>query len=184
MSQTLSIAKIQELFDSWREMGSVMLSSGAELIASYPYGDETRWMHALFPGLDTEHLKLLEADLGQSLPRQLRAFLRGCGGLTLFQGMFSLYGLRQQGFVASDAALQPESLVELNRGMQAVGRLEPGWIAFAQNALDSSIYVTSTDNSISEVRRIELGKGEVIERHSDIFACIESRLYRLDEFAM
>lgn len=184
MSKIESIISIQDLFDRWRELGSLKLDSGVEFVAELPDGEEPRWMHVIFPGLSSEAVHEMVAMLDRPVPASLRAFYRGCGGMTLFSGAFTFYGRRQRGFVRGDAGLEPEDLVAFQREVAALPWVGPDAVAFASNGWDGSIYLVGMGETPDEVVRCERATGEITERHLDVFACAEARLYHLDELAM
>ncbi|MCC7063047.1 MAG: hypothetical protein IT456_09605, partial [Planctomycetes bacterium] len=98
MIETEAIVNIQDFLDRWRMMGSRKLTSGTELIGEMPTEDGEVWMHAIYPKLPLASLDKLQTQLGQSLPRDLRAFYRLTRGLSLFQGAFRVYGKRASSF--------------------------------------------------------------------------------------
>lgn len=184
MNATQHIVCIQDLLDEWRAMGRQQLRSGAELIAKVPMEDQQAWMHVVFPPLDTGGIERLERDLGTSLPRDLSALLRCCGGMTLFSGAFHLAGRRCPGISTGDDSLQPFDLVALNHELDVLGWKPKSAVAFAQNSWDLTVHVTGMDRSARDVVRCERTTGRVIEVHEDVFACVAARLSRLDELQL
>lgn len=180
MSTVAHILRIQELLDGWRVLGSARLSNGAELIGRVP-GDDDAWMHAVFAGLDDGRLEGLERELGCALPRSLRGFYRGCGGMTLFSGAFTLCGAREPGVFRGDRALQPFDVVQFHRCVEQHGWLPRGAVAFALNGWDQTVHVAGMGEHEGQVVRCTRRDGAVVERHDGVLACVEDRLYRLDE---
>ena len=178
---TTAIASIQDLLGCWRTMGSRRLRSGAELIAEVPDGERDMWMHAVFPGQSAAKLDQLEVALGKPLPKRLRAFYRGCGGMTLFMGAFTLHGIRRPGFRGRDGSLEPECVVELNHLLDMLGWLPDDAVAFACNGWDGSVFVLGMGQNDKEVVRCERSSGAIIERYEDVFSCVDARLYHLDD---
>ena len=184
LNTTATIIRIQDLLERWRSMGARRLRNGTELLAAIPDGDQQAWMHVVFAGESEEDLDMLEGELGKQLPKRLRTFYRGCGGMTLFQGAFRLHGIRRPGFCEGEGSLQPESLVELNHSLDMAGRLPERAVAFAANGWDGSVYVLGMGHTDEQVVRCDPQTGEITERHRDVFSCVEARLYRLDEMSM
>lgn len=184
MNALQHIMRIQDLFEGWRALGSLRLRNGVELIGRVPDEDSAMWMHVVFPGLHGERLLQLEHELGTSLPRSLRAFYECCGGMSLFFGAFTLRGLRRPGFGLGSGALQPEDIVALNHELDAQGWKPRGAVAFAENALDLSVHLVGMGDAPAQVVRCERSSGRVLERHEDVFACVDARLYRLDELQL
>ena len=184
MSKIDNIIRIQDLFDRWRALGSLKLDNGVELVAEQPEGGEPRWMHVIFPGLSSQAVHEVEDLLDLPMPPSLRAFYRGCGGMTLFGGAFTFYGRRGRGFLRGDSGLEPSDLVAFQQEVAALPWVEPGAVAFASNGWDGSVYVVGMGDTPDQVLRCERASGEVTERHIDVFACAEARLYRQDELAM
>lgn len=184
MNALQHIVRIQDLLEGWRALGSLRLRNGVELIGRVPDEDSGVWMHVVFPGLRGERMQQLEHELGTSLPRSLRAFYECCGGMNLFFGAFTLRGLRRPGFGLGSGALQPEDIVALNHELDAQGWKPRGAVAFAENALDLSVHLVGMGDAPAQVVRCERSTGRVLERHDDVFACVDARLYRLDELQL
>lgn len=184
MSTLAHIAGIQHLLDRWRSLGSRRSRFGVELIARVPDADSELWMHAVFPGLKVDQVVRLEQDLGQALPNRLRAFYRCCGGMRLFLGAFQVFGLRRPGIGLGALALQPEDLVALNYELDVLGWKPAGAVAFAVNSLDLSVHLAGMGRTPDEVVRCDRRTGAVLERHEDVFACVDARLHKLDELML
>ena len=184
MNALQHIVRIQDLLEDWRALGSLRLRNGVELIGRVPDEDASVWMHVVFPRLRGELLAHLERQLGTPLPQSLRAFYGCCGGMSLFLGAFTLRGLRRPGFGLGSGALQPEDIVSLNHELDGQGWTPRGAVAFAENALDLSVHLVGMGETPAQVVRCERSTGKVLERHDDVFACVDARLYRLDEMQL
>lgn len=184
MSTLAHIAGIQHLLDRWRSLGSHRSRVGIELIARIPDADSELWMHAVFPGLSICQVEALERELGHPMPSRLRAFYRCCGGMRLFLGAFHVFGRRRRGFGLGALALQPEDLVERNHELDVLGWKPNGAVAFAVNGLDLSVHVAGMGRTPDEVVRCDRRTGAVLERHEDVFACVDARLHKLDELML
>ena len=88
------------------------------------------------------------------------------------------------GFAAGERALQPLGLVEVNHAIDMFGWRRRDAVVFAVNGWDGSVHVAGMGDTPNEVVRCDRVTGRVIERHADVFACVEARLYRLDSLAM
>jgi hypothetical protein len=173
-SNTEHIVRIHDLFEEWRQLGSLRLPNGVELIGRVP--DDGVWMHAVFPPLDAQAIGALQRDVGVPLAPSLRVFYRCCGGLSLFRGMFELHG-RFRGPTQSSV---PKDVVRLNHLLDVQGWKPPGAVAFAQNCWDMSVHVAGMTANRDEVVRCDWRTGAVIETHANVFACIDDRLHRID----
>ncbi|MBL8756230.1 MAG: SMI1/KNR4 family protein [Planctomycetes bacterium] len=173
-SKTEHIVRIQDLLDRWRELGSLRLACGVELIGRVP--DEDVWLHAMFPPLDAAAIGVLQRKIGVPLPTSLRVFYRCCGGLSLFCGMFEMFG-RYDG---PSGAPSPKDIVRSNHQLDVLGWMPPGAVAFAQNSWDMSVHVAGMCADRDEVVRCDWRTGAVIERHPNVLACIDARLHRID----
>jgi hypothetical protein len=139
------------------------------------------WLHVVFPRLSVDQIRALELRLGVGLPRGLRAFLRCCGGVSLFAGAFHVAGCRRAGFGLGDAALQPLDLVGLNHELDAAGWRPDRAVAFAVNAWDQSVHLAGMPDAGDAILRCDRRTGQVMERHADVFACVAARLSKLDD---
>lgn len=184
MSSLAHIAGIQHLLDRWRSLGSRRSRFGVELIARVPDAEIELWMHAVFPGLKVGQVAKLERDLGRALPNRLRAFYRCCGGMRLFLGAFQVFGLRRAGYGIGALALQPEDLVALNHELDVLGWKPAEAVAFAVNSMDLSVHLAGMGRTPDEVVRCDRRTGAVLERHADVFACVDARLHKLDELML
>ena len=184
MNTLAHIAGIQHLLDRWRSLGSRRSRFGVELIARIPAEESELWMHAVFPGLAIDQVAKLERDLGHALPSRLRAFYRCCGGMRLFLGAFQVFGLRRPGFGLGALALQPEDLVALNHELDVLGWKPVGAVAFAVNSMDLSVHLAGMGRTPDEVVRCDRRSGAVLERHEDVFACVDARLHKFDELML
>ncbi|MBM4062566.1 MAG: SMI1/KNR4 family protein [Planctomycetes bacterium] len=180
MAETQSIAKIQDTFDRWRQMGSRKLRSGTELIGLVPDQETELWLHVIHAGLPLAQIDQLERAMQTSLPRDLRALYRVTRGLSLFHGAFNLHGRRAPGFGTADCALQPEDILELNHGLDVLGWKPPGAVAFAANAWDQSVHLFGMTEQPRQVARCHRGTGEILELDGTIWECLVRKLYRLD----
>lgn len=183
MSATLSILRIQRMFDLWRELGCERLANNVELVAAIPTeeGEALSYMHVIFPGMVEADLKELEARLGHDLPSSLRLFYGGCGGLTLFSGGFLMHGLRRDGFATGDDAYQPDDIVLRQHMVARFGWKPEQAVAFASNCWDNSVNVIGMSEQINEVLRCELHTGRVLQRYPSVFECIDDRLHNIDQ---
>lgn len=184
MNAIAHIECIQDLLAEWRALGSCRLRNGVELIGRMPVDDEHVWMHVVFPGLPVAGLETLERDLGVSLGRALRAFYRCCGGMNLFNDAFRLFGRRLPGVSAGARGLQPSDIVAFNHEIDALGWKPAGAVAFAQNNWDLTVHVVGMGAQPDEVVRCDRRTGHVLERHADVFACVASRLSKLDQLQL
>lgn len=184
MSTLAHIAGIQHLLDRWRSLGSRRSRFGVDLIARVPDAESELWMHAVFPGLKIGQVAKLERELGIALPSRLRAFYRCCGGMRLFLGAFQVFGLRQPGLGLGALALQPEDLVALNHELDVLGWKPAEAVAFAVNSMDLSVHLAGMGRTPDEVVRCDRRTGAVLERHADVFACVDARLHKLDELML
>jgi len=181
--ETEAIVNIQDFLDRWRMMGSRKLTSGTELIGEMPTEDGEVWMHAIYPKLPLASLDKLQTQLGQSLPRDLRAFYRLTRGLSLFQGAFRVYGKRASsfGFGYEDPLAQPDDLLQLNHEIEALGWKPSHAIAFAVNGWDQSVHLFGMTNKPRQIARCDRSTGKVLELHESIWECLMARLYKLDQ---
>ncbi|MFN3243984.1 MAG: SMI1/KNR4 family protein [Planctomycetota bacterium] len=178
MSISNHIVALQDMLDEWRQLGSKLLPNGVELIGQL--GSEDSWMHAVYPSLLLEDVGDLEADLGRSLPNGYRTFLKGCGGLICFGGLFTLYPYRGVGPLDSSLSTAGEGLVRVNQLLSGASWMPSDAIAIATNALDGSVQVVGMGDNPEEVVRCDPRDGDVIERHEHVFACVSDRLTRSD----
>ena len=178
-TSTFAIAKVKDLFDRWRQTGSLTLASGVELIGQVATDDGHVWQHAVHPGLPVALLDELEARLGMPLPRDLRAVYRRIGGMTLFHGAFRLFGYRRAGLSADDGGVQPDDLLRLDHELDVLGWKPRRALAVAENGLDLSVHVMGMANDAHTVLRCERTTGRVLEEHSDLWTCLADRLGRL-----
>lgn len=184
MRATESIVRIQDLIAGWRATGYQQLSNGTELYGCVPDDDHDRWLHVVFRGMRQAQLESVERSLGCAVPSLLRSFYRGCGGMSLFGGAFTVAGHCPVGFATGEHALRPMAIVELNHAVDMFGWRGRDAVAFAVNGWDGSVHVAGMGNTPNEVVRCDRVTGRVMERHADVFACVEARLYRLDSLAM
>ena len=175
-----AIAKIHDVFSTWRELGTKKLSNGTELIGHQCVDGEDLWMHAVFPKLGIEAVATLESELGTGLPVDLRTFYRTCGGMVLFGGVFRVLGAVRRRGAISENGPEVDDIVEFNRGLQGQDWMVPGAVAFAVNLWDSTIYVSGLAKG-TEVVRVDRASGEILERSPDVWSVIADKLYRLDE---
>ena len=183
-SVTDCIVTIQDLLDKWRELGHTTLPNGVELLGQFPDVTPPTWMHVVFPGLSNRRIAELEQRLGCALPNRMRAFYRLIGGLTLFSGAFRVAGLRRPGFRSGADSFHPDDIVELNHELDVAGWKPQAALAFAINAWDGSVHLTGMGKSPDETVRCERATGRVLEFHDDVFACLSSRLLRLDDLML
>ncbi len=174
MSSTTHIVRIQDLFEQWRSLGSMRLPNGCELVGRVPEDDS--WMHVMHPGLDAAALNVVQREIGAPMPSSLRAFYRCCGGLSLFRGMFELFGRWRSSVMAP----MPKDIVRLNHQLDVLGWKPDTAIAFAQNGWDMSVHLAGMGETGDEVVRCEWATGQIVERHPDVFACVDARLHRID----
>lgn len=178
-----SIARIQTLFDTWRELGCQTLPNGTELIAGTKDGDEERWLHTVHPGMQGAELAAFEARLRLRLPRDLRAFYRRSAGMSLWGGAFTVYGYR-----ATDVARlndpQPADAMRLNHELEVLGWKPQNAFAFAENAWDMTVHVVGMAPNPATVQRCDRISGLVLEEHANVWACVAARLYRIDQLMM
>jgi hypothetical protein len=180
MSHIANICNIQDLLDRWRSMGSIRLENGVELIAKIPNDESSSWMHAIFPGLSAERLARLRDNLDGKMPASLRSFYRGCGGMSLFGDLFTVYGAPRSHFVLGADAIAAADLTEFNRDIAALPWTRQQMIAFASSAWDGSIYTVGMGKTPDEVVRFDRKTGKVLQRHTNVFTCMEARLFHLD----
>lgn len=177
-----SIAKVQNLFEEWRKLGSRKLPSGIELITAVPDGDRHIWLHALYPGLSTTELTQMQAELNLQLPGELRAFYRRTAGMSLWNGAFRLYGYRPRGFGLIGESRYADDALRLNHELDVLGWKPPGTFAFAENGWDMSVHIVGmADEREGLVWRCNRLTGEVLETHPSVWICIASRLNRIDK---
>lgn len=184
MNAIAHIQRIQDLLAEWRTLGSCRLRNGVELIGRMPVDDEHVWMHVVFPGLSVAELDLVERDLRASLGRTLRAFYRCCGGMNLFNDGFRLFGRRLPGVSAGLRSLQPSDIVAFNHEIDTLGWKPQAAVAFAQNSWDQTVHLTNMGDLPEQVVRCDRRTGRVLERHDDVFACIATRLFKLDQLQL
>lgn len=181
MIEMQSIVRIQDVFDRWRQMGSMKLHSGTELIGALPNSEGEVWMHAVYPSLPLADIERLEARMRTKLPRDLRALYRVTRGMSLFQGAFRLFGWRAPGIHSNAFALQPDDILELNHELDVLGWKPKNAIAFAENAWDQTVHLFGMTDRSRQVARCQRASGEIVELHSTLWECLMHRLYRLDE---
>ncbi|MGK0155930.1 MAG: hypothetical protein ACI9SE_002897 [Neolewinella sp.] len=181
MSKIKNIARIQDVLAGWRTMGSQRLSNGVELLACFPDVDGERWMHTVFPGLSMEALTVMERQIGVVIPAGLRSYYRRCGGMLLFCGLFTMHGQPVTGYSAGNHGQMPADLVTFNREVACLPWARPDMFAFASHACDNSIFVAGMGSTDDEILRCNRRDGAVLQRHPDVFECIDVRLHHLDE---
>lgn len=184
MTATQNILKISELLDAWRSLGCTRLRNGTELIGRIPMDEEESWLHIVFPRLSSEAVRRLERSLGEELPPDLRTLYRCMGGLSVFGGMFEVAGHLANAKRHTAAAWQPRCLITLNHEIDALQWKTRGVVAFATNQWDMSVYTLGMGGNPGEVARRDRRTGQVIETHPDVFDCLASRLYKLDQMSM
>lgn len=175
-----SIARIKDIFDHWREMGSRRLRSGTELIGEIPDCEEHAWLHVVHPGLSLALIDELEAKLQTALPRDLRALYRRYGGLSFFQGAFRLFGFRPPDARFTDDDLQPDDVLRLNQELDTLGWKPKTALAVAENGWDMSVHLLGMTEDPHKVHRCERQTGRILEEHPNIWVCVAARLYKLD----
>jgi hypothetical protein len=180
----LTIASIQDLFDTWRALGSKRLRNGTELITRIPDGDGSGWMHVLFPRLNGEQLKEFEHDVGAPLPRDLRSLYSVMGGMSLFGGMFRLFGRRRSYVYEWDESLQPPDLLELNHELGQFAWKTESIVAFAVNAWDLSVHAFGHPGEPNTIVRLDRQSGDVLERHANVWDLLDAKLHRLDDLML
>lgn len=177
MSKLTSIVSIQDLLIRWRRLGYRRLSTGIELLGSVPGEEQDTRMHAVFPGLTAQEHRAMEDQLRQPIPAGLRAFFRGCGGMSLFGCLFTFYGLPR---IAADSdGVSSVDLISFHQSMAWSSWAQPGMLAFASSASDQSVFVAGMGDTDDEILRLDRDTGHVPERHEEVFACVETRLYRM-----
>lgn len=184
MTAIQCIARIQDLLDEWRALGSRRLGNGVELIGHQLVDDEEVWLHAVHPALTPAAITTIEHRLGSALPPDLRTFFRCVGGIVAFSGLFEVHGLRHPGLLLGERAVQPGCLVTLNHEIDALGWRRGKAVAFAENRWDMSVYVAGQAVRPGEIQRCERATGRVLETHESVFACVAARLTRLDELCV
>ena len=177
---TFSIARIRDLFEGWRAMGSLRLRSGTELIGEIPQNDSHCWLHVVYPGLSLDRIDELEGRLRISLPRELRALYRRISGMSLFHGAFRLFGYRKPGVIITENDLQPDDLLRLNHELDVLGWKPKHALAVAENGWDLSVHVLGLTGNPHTVHRCERATGQILEEHPNIWVCLAERLYKLD----
>lgn len=180
----LTIASIQDLFDTWRALGSKRLRNGTELITRIPDGEAFAWMHVLFPRLNGEQLKELEHDIGQTLPRDLRSLYAVVGGMSLFGGMFRLFGRRRSFTYEWEDSLQPPDLIELNHELSQFAWKSDSITAFAVNGWDLSVHAFGHPDEPGTIVRLDRQTGEILERHTSVWDLLDAKLHRLDDLTL
>lgn len=177
-----SIAGIQNLFDRWRQLGQRTLPCGTELIAAGPDKDSVRWLHVVYPGLSVADLERLEEDVPGRIPRALRTFYRRCAGMNLWNGAFQLYGYNPGIHDALEQPRYPGDVLRFNHNIDVLGWMAPEAFAFAENGWDMSVHIVGMNaDDPNVVHRCDRRTGEVLETHPHIWACLESRLNKLDQ---
>ncbi len=180
-----TIARIQDLFETWRAMGHRRLPNGTELICRVPEaeGEGNAWMHVLFPRLTGQQIRELEAGIGRPLPKDLRTVYSVLGGMSLFGGMFRLHGVSTPFVKEWEYSLQPGDVLELNHELDHFAWKTDSVVAFAVNAWDLSVHAFSSSHP-AQILRLERGTGEVLERHDNVWDLLDTRLHRLDELML
>jgi hypothetical protein len=181
MTKIASMVRIQDLLDLWRGTGSRRLASGAEVIGLAADGDQQVWLHALHAPLPPEDMARLAARLHGPLPADLRALYRVTRGMSLFQGLFRVFGWRTPGIRSGLDILQPDDIVDLNHELDVQGWKPPHAVAFAVNAWDQSVHLFGLTDDPHEVVRCHRVTGSVLEVHESLWDCLAARLSRLDD---
>ena len=180
MAITDAILDIQETLDRWRNLGSLCLRNGIELMGRFPDVVPDTWTHIVFPGLDEQQLVQLERAAGARLTGHVRAFYRRIGGMTLFTGAFRVASVCRRGFRVGDDSLCPDDIATLNHDLDVLGWKPTGAVAFAVNGLDGSVHLAGMGRTPDEIVRCDRVSGRVLETHDDVFECIADRLTSLD----
>lgn len=178
-----SIARIQNLFDTWRQLGSRKLPNGTELIARSNDDGEEHWLHVIYPGLSVNELTAFEHRLRMKLPRDLRAFYRRTAGMSLWGGAFTVYGHRAHDHPKHGDA-RPADALRLNHELEVIGWKPANAFAFAENAWDMSVHVVGMAHNPAIAQRRDRISGLVLEEHPNVWSCIAARLYRIDQLMM
>lgn len=137
-------------------------------------------MHVVMPGLTEQELAAIAEQLRQPIPVGLRAFLRNCGGMSLFGCLFTIYGLPRISFSDGSDSVTSIDLIAFHQSLAWSSWAKPGMLAFASSAWDQSVYVAGLGDTDDEILRLDRATGEALERYDDVFACVEARLYRID----
>lgn len=166
-----NILTLQELLAQWRDLGTVSLPDGRELIGELDCG---HWMHTVWPGVSDEELEQAATRLDRPLPTRLRVLWSRIGGLSLFSGGFQLA-------VPGHASGLPLRAI-FSGDTDAPEWLEAGSCVLACNAWDGSLHVLEASGE--EITRRDPDEGLVIDRHSDALAMVAHRLSRIDELQL
>lgn len=175
-----SITRIQDVFESWRELGSKRLRDGTELIGRQTEGDEDCWMHAVFRRLEPWQISQVEALVGRRLPADLRRFYSSCGGMMLFGGLFRMFGLPRRRGLIVEHGVNVDDIVALNHELDHCTWQPEGAVAFATNEWDASVYLAGAGATDEQILRVARATGEERERIDDIWQLVADQLYRLD----
>ena len=114
-----SFEEIEENLLRWESLGSKKVPNGAYVVGHIPDLGIEAYLHTLYPPLNDEDIRSLEAIIERPLPQDLKDFYKCSNGIHMFSGSLSFSGLRghysrtfdQNAF---DNARQPFNLADSN----------------------------------------------------------------------
>ncbi len=108
------LSAIQDILESWRERGRLVLENGTEYLV--PVSDEgvTGYVHALYAPAPKAWLEGVQKDLGVAMPGDLRLFYQIAGGASFFDGGVEIPGRRLPFHRPYPESDQPKDLFDYN----------------------------------------------------------------------
>ncbi|KZN60046.1 hypothetical protein N474_25250 [Pseudoalteromonas luteoviolacea CPMOR-2] len=94
------------LLNEFSDKDKVETENGSTLIKNIPVVAPRAYLHAVYRALSDDDIGVVEADVGITLPDELKCFYKSSNGLKLFGGAISLYGLRDDNSRSIDSSLQ------------------------------------------------------------------------------
>lgn len=162
--------------DDARAFGYCELADGTQLFGHVPHVAREAWLHAVFPGLQTDQLKRLERKLRRPLPEEVEQFLRVANGLSLFSGALSLYGLRRDYTRNTESAWQPFDLEVPNVDERPHDAEVTHFFVGGYRADGSRLFVDPTDGMVYRRQR---ENARILNRWRGMADLLESEVVRL-----
>lgn len=170
--------EFRAVLDRWRELGSRVLSNGAELICPVPHVAPEAWFHCVYPPLAETDVQVLEADLGCRLPPDLKALYRCSNGLNVFSDAVRVYGHRRNYKRSGDDAWQPYEIRDSNSRSAPAGWQRGDYLIVGGYKQDGS-HLLYPNTEQPSVARVDRATGQVMARWPSLWSWLKEEVGRL-----
>jgi|SRR6185437_3598697 len=106
--------QISNILESYSWLGREVTPYGTTLIGKAPHIAPMAWLHTIYKPLKEEEIISLEMDIGYSIPKSIKDFLKCSNGLNVFNTDFYIYGKRGHYKRDANSAWLPFSVIRAN----------------------------------------------------------------------